>query len=185
MSTITELVKSCINKEKQAQEILFHKYYPVLLGLLCRYTNSTEDAEDLLQDAFVKIFNSINTLQNPESIEPWMKKIAVNMALTHLRKKKKLTDIYKEIPAEINDENDDFSWASNISADDLHKEISRLPVGYRTVINLYAIEAYSHKEIANQLNISENTSRSQYMKAKNVLKTKLLVYNKRELSYAK
>ncbi len=181
--SVGELVEKCIHNDKHAQGVLFHKYYPVLFGLLYRYTSSMEDAEDLLQETYVKIFTTIKTLKNPEAVEGWMKKVAVNTALTFLKKKKKLADLHKILPTDVEEENDHIDWLTQISSEQLHQRISELPPGYRTVINLYAIEGYSHQQISEALGISENTSRTQYMKAKGILKKKLLVFKQSDTQH--
>jgi len=168
---------------------LYDQHAPWLLGVCLSYTGNREDAEDVLHDGFVKIISNIEKFKErqPGSLEAWSRRIMVNTALTYIRdhKKEKMTMDSRqdlEIPDETDNESlfDDY----NYSNDQLVSFICELPVGYRTVFNLFVMENYSHKEIADLLGISENTSKSQLSKARRFLK-KCLEEHKNEIKYAK
>jgi RNA polymerase sigma factor (sigma-70 family) len=168
-----ELVKYCQKNDKKAQEILFLRYSERLFRLSNRYVRSAEDAEDCVITAFAKIFSAICgfTYHGEGSLEGWLRRIVINQSLMCLRKDYSfaLTEsIDNTMPVT------DLSELSKLEADDILTMILDLPVGYRTVFNLYAIDGYSHEEIGKALNISESTSRSQLFKARALLK-KMLV----------
>ena len=156
-----------------AQKMLYDKYAPILLGIAMRYAGSKEEAEDIIQDAFIKIFKYIKTFEQRGSFEGWLRKIVINTAIGTYRKerKHKFQNDFQDInETEIldNDLNDpDFTM------DEILKAVQSLPKGYRTVFNLYAIEGYKHKEIAKILGIDESTSKSQYHRARKLLQKKL------------
>ena len=142
------------------------------MGVCLRYVNDRETARDLLQDGFVKIFTSIGSFSGIGSFEGWMRKIFVNCALEYLRK----SDVLREATDLDNTAelvNADSSAISDISAAELMNMVKELPAGFRTVFNLFAIEGYSHKEIAEMLDITDSTSRSQYTRAKQLLQKKI------------
>lgn len=161
-----ELIKNCVKKDRKSQNLLYAKFAPTLFGVCRRYIKEPNDAEDVLINSFTKIFTKLQQYDSKGSFEGWMKKIAVNEALMFLRKKK------IQFSGELN-ENISESF-QNIDAlimeDHLLNMLNRLPAGYRTVFNLFAIEGYKHDEIAKKLNISINTSKSQLLKARKKLK---------------
>jgi RNA polymerase sigma-70 factor (ECF subfamily) len=137
------------------------------MGVCLRYAKSREEAEDFLQEGFVKIFNSLKQYHGSGSFEGWMRKIIVNTALEAMRKK---TVMFSETDVnELIEEPSDDASLNDLNAQELVHQIQKLPPGYRMVFNLYAVEGYSHREIADQLGISEGTSRSQYAKARKQL----------------
>ena len=169
----TQLITSCIKKDRKAQKQLFDKYAPVLLGICIRYTKDRSEAEDVLQDSFVKIFKNLDQFEDKGSFEGWLKRIVVNTAISNFRQNKKHS--YQEDISEINEtriEND-----SEFDADFTHEEllnvIRDLPAGYQMVFNLYAIEGYKHREIADMLEIDINTSKSQFSRARKLIQFKL------------
>lgn len=162
------ILQGCQKNDAAAQQILYQKYSPKMLSVCYRYAKSREDAEDMLQEGFVKVFLQIRRYENRGSLEGWILRIIVHTCINHLKKYKKFNDVV------------DLAYASNImirednipgivQAKQIVECIRSLPIGYRTVLNLYAIEGYSHKEIGNMLDIEESTSRSQYTRAKNML----------------
>ena len=167
------LVKKCIEGDNRAQKKLFDLFAPKLFGVCLRYMKDHDLAQDTLQDGFVKIFTKLSDYNGKGSFEGWMRRITVNTCLDQLRKDQKL---------KMNTSIDDVSFLvkdnhwieEELTAKDLLKLVESLPDGYRVVFNMFAIEGYSHKEIAEQLNISENTSKSQFSRAKSHLRRKLI-----------
>jgi len=163
--TDEQIVKGCIEKNAIAQKHLYEKFVRKMMGVCLRYSDSSEEAEDVVQMGFISVFENIESYKGTGSLEGWIRKILVNTALSNIRKNKKfkqnidLDSVEFMLPSSghLND---------NFAAQDLLKIIQTLPVGFKTVFNLYAIEGYSHKEIAEMLNISEGTSKSQYSRAK-------------------
>lgn len=171
-----QLIEGCKKGKRECQKHLYDRYARVMYGICLRYMSSTDAAQDLLQDGFIKVFSAINSYSGKGSFEGWMKRIFINMALQNIRKEKLFIDSedFQNIP-DIIDEDDD---ASAISEDELLKMIQDLPQGYQMVFNLYAIENLSHKEISEMLGIAEGTSRSQYIRARQILQVKVLDYLK-------
>jgi len=163
--TDEQIVNGCIQKNALAQEFLYKKFSRKMMGVCLRYSDSQEEAEDVVQNGFISVFENIVSFKGTGSLEGWVRKIMTNTALTNIRKNKKLKQ-------NIALENVEYALASvsftdeNFAVKDLLKIIQTLPPGFRTVFNLYAIEGYSHKEIGDMLDISEGTSKSQYSRAK-------------------
>ena len=166
------LIRRCRKRDGQAQKEMYDKYAPKMLAICVRYIREADQAEDVMISAFVKIFDRIDQYKGEGSFEGWIRRIMVNESLTYIRKNKSM---YLEVDIEYADREPDYgNLDSQLQAEDLLKLIQQLPVGYRTVFNLYAIEGYSHKEIAEQLDISENTSKSQLSRARTLLQKQLL-----------
>jgi len=161
-----ELIKNCVEKDRKSQNLLYEKFAPTLFGVCRRYIKESNDAEDVLINTFTKIFTKLNQYDAKGSFEGWMKKIAVNESLMFLRKKKIKFSVELKDNMSASFENID----ALIMEDHLLNMLNRLPAGYRTVFNLFAIEGYKHEEIAKKLNISINTSKSQLLKARKKLK---------------
>lgn len=168
-----KIVQGCIAGKRFAQSKLYKHFAPLMLGLCLRYSKNRQEAEDILQEGFIKVFKNIRHLRRPEAIESWIRSIMVNTAITHL---KKLKFYYDEIPddqlAETDEEENRYSY-SPADPQELLQIITELPEGYRMVLNLYVFEGYMHKEIAEILGISENTSKSQLSKARKYIRNKL------------
>jgi len=170
------IVNKCIQGDRVAQERLYAFYASRTYGICLRYTNSTFEAEDILQDAFIKIFSRLGSFNMEGSFDGWIKRIVVNTAIDHYNaNNKKNNHLHLEI---LEDYDIEFVPGST----DLHEEdllimLSKLPQGYKIVFNLYAIEGFSHKEIAQMLNISEGTSKSQLSKARKHLQSLLHLNN--------
>ncbi len=168
-----QLIKLCIRKNKGAQKILFNTYAPVLLGICRRYVYKQDEAEDILQEGFVKIFMSLKNFKGSGTLLNWMKKVMVNTSITYYHRNLRYryhSDIEEsQATGEYVNEYVD----SDFTREELLKVVSDLPPGYRMVFNLYAIEGYKHKEIAEMLEIDINTSKSQYSRAKSVIREKL------------
>ncbi|MDR3134233.1 MAG: sigma-70 family RNA polymerase sigma factor [Prevotellaceae bacterium] len=161
-----DLITACVKGNVVAQRQLYDRYAAKMLGVCLRYAGTREEARDLLHDGFIRVFKKIKTYKGEGAFEGWMRKLFVNMALEYIRKKdalKKYEDYPVFMPAA------DESVFEKIAAAELMEKIAALPAGYRAVFNLYAIEGYSHREIAGLLHITESASRSQYTRAKNYL----------------
>jgi RNA polymerase sigma-70 factor (ECF subfamily) len=168
-----QLIKECIKKDIRAQKQLYEKYASLMMSICVRYVKDKDIAQNLLQDGFIKLFDKLHTYSGSGSFVGWMRKIFVNTALEHLRH----NDVFKystDVDAAFNIESEDESPIDRISADELMQCITELPLGFRTVFNMFAIEGYSHAEIAEQLGIQEGTSRSQYARARILLQQKVL-----------
>lgn len=166
------LIAACRKQKSSAQKALFDKHSRKMLSICCRYINDKLEAEGTMVSAFVKIFERINQYNGEGSFEGWMRRIMVNESLMYLRKNKNMS---LNIDIEEVYETPQFEQLENhLEAQDLLNLINQLPVGYRTVFNLYAIEGYSHKEISEKLAVSENTSKSQLSRARSCLQKQLL-----------
>lgn len=173
------------NRESEALEELYQLYAPILLSVSIRYTANKEDAEDVVHDAFIKILKNLESfsLRFEGAFEAWMKRITVNTAINFLRAKTKLTEINGRIYDEgaIPDtEYDTEELPERLEPETVISLISELPPGYRMVMNMYVFENYTHIEIAEELNISVNTSKSQLSKARATLRKKVIQYCKQQ-----
>lgn len=167
------ILKGCLTNNAVAQRELYNKYSPKMLAVCYRFAHNREDAEDMLQEGFIKVFSQIHTFENRGAFEGWIRRIVVHTCINILKKNKKFNesvDIIHATSLQVREE----SVPSIVQAKQVVECIRLLPIGYRTVLNLYAIEGYSHKEIADILEIEESTSRSQYTRAKAMLEDILL-----------
>lgn len=175
----TELIEKCLRNDRQAQHALYQTYSGKMYALCCRYVKDRMEAEDVMVTAFTKIFERINQFKGEGSFEGWIRRVMVNESLSYLRKNK---NMYLETDIEEAHREPDYHQLENqLEADDLLKLIEELPSGYRMVFNLYAIDGYSHQEIADQLGISENTSKSQLSRARALLQKRLSEIEKKSL----
>ncbi len=170
-----ELISACINNDPRAQKQLFEEYAGKMLGVCARYCPNLEDAKDALHEGFIKIFRQIDKFNGKSKLQTWMTRIMIYTAIDHFKGSIKFNyydsdeDIYKASGESYVDEveyDDD-----QIKVADLYKAINELPDGYKMVFNLYAIDGFTHKQIAEKLNISEGTSKSQLARARKLLKT--------------
>ncbi len=180
----SDIITGCTKHERKAQQLLYDKYSRLLLGICLRYASNKAEAEDILQDSFVKIYFNINFFSGTGSFIGWLKKVAVNTAITHYHKNLKYrynVDIEEHVSVETSGTSfeEDF-----FTSDELYKVLNELPAGYRMVFNLYAVEGYKHKEIADMLGIDTNTSKSQYSRAKAVIREKLEKLGKLKRNYS-
>jgi len=172
----TELIKGCQRHNREAQQALYRTYSGKMYALCCRYVKDRMEAEDVLITSFTKIFDKIGQYKGDGSFEGWIRRVVVNESLTYLRRNK---NMYLEMDIEAAAYEPDFNKLENqLEVNDLMKIIEDLPVGYRTVFNMYALDGYSHQEIADQLGISENTSKSQLSRARTLLQKKLIEIEK-------
>jgi len=164
-----QLIEMCIRGDPRARKIMYEQYAPLMMSVCRRYVNNRETARDLLHDGFVKLFTKIHTFSGAGSFSGWMRRVFVTTVLEHLRRNDVLQYSADIEEFECYDEEPDISLFDCLSADDLFACVVALPDKYRTVFNMYAIEKYTHAEIAERLEISENTSRSQYARARRLL----------------
>jgi RNA polymerase sigma factor (sigma-70 family) len=174
-STESDLIQGCLKGDRNAQRHLYDTYSGKFLAICIRYLKDREHAEDVMIEGFMKIFDKLPQYQGTGSFEGWMKRIIVTQALMTLRS-------HRHLMMEINVENEsdfkDHSYELNhLEVADLREMVESLPVGYRTVFNLFAIEGYAHQEIADLLGITESTSKSQLNRARNTLKEKIASQN--------
>lgn len=174
MNSDSQILSGCIKGKAKAQRELYEKYSRLLLGICTRYAGSLEEAEDILQEGFVKIFLNISKFKGEGSLIAWMRRIMINTAITayHKALKHRYHDDIGEI-RETEMEEKTFDEA-DFTSEELKNVIQRMPEGYRLVFNLYAIEGYKHREIADLLEIDENTSKSQYSRARKWLQERLI-----------
>ncbi len=171
--TEQEIVEGCIRENIIFQEKLYKMFCGKMMGVCLRYMSSREEAEDVLQEGFIKVFDKIKSFRAEGPVEAWIRRIIVNCALNHISRNK-----WRNSSEDIDSVNEyEFATAESISdkmnANDLLKIIERLPTGYRTVFNLFAIEGYGHKEIGEMLGITESTSKTQYLKARKFIREQI------------
>jgi RNA polymerase sigma-70 factor (ECF subfamily) len=162
------ILKGCLQNEAAAQKELYNRYSPKMLSVCYRFAHNREDAEDMLQEGFIKVFSQMHTFENRGAFEGWIRRIVVHTCINILKKNKKFNESVDIIHATAVQVREDIV-PSIVQAKQVVECIRMLPVGYRTVLNLYAIEGYSHREISDMLDIEESTSRSQYTRAKAML----------------
>ncbi len=165
-----QLIQLCLQGKQKAQRTLYNQYAVRMYRVCWRYLKNEQDAEEVLANGFVKIFKNLEKVEyrDDRSFEAWVKRIMINESLMQLRKRKNFTiiSIADAPPVE-----DNLPTDSSLATEDIYNLIFQLPDGYRTIFNLYAIEGFSHKEIAKQLGVSVNTSKSQLSKARAMLRS--------------
>lgn len=166
-----ELVLRCVEGDRKSQEILYRKFAARMYGVCLGYSRSPEEAQDILQDGFIKVFNSLHRYQGIGSIEGWIRKIIVNTAVDYYRKNLKTSANLGE--DELNQYTIDAEVYGKLDNQEIIALIHQLPEGARIIFNLYAVEGYDHNEIAAMLNISVGTSKSQYSRARSLLQNML------------
>lgn len=171
--TEEQMLAGAVRNNAAAQETLYNRFSPRMLGVCYRFAKSREDAEDMLQEGFIKIFTQLHQYRGDGSLEGWIRRIIVHTCINILKKNKKFAETVDLIHAHNLHLKEDMV-PSIIQAKQVVECIRLLPLGYRTVLNLYAIEGYSHKEIGQLLDIEESTSRSQYTRAKAMLEEVLV-----------
>ncbi len=162
-----KLIESCMHNNREAQYKLYSLLSGKMFAVCLRYAKNREAAEDLLQEGFVKVFTNIEKFRGDGSFEGWVRRIIVNTAVEYYRKSTKMYPMVN-----VDDVNKDVIWedtGDNLELEDVMKLINSLSTGYRTIFNLYVVEGYSHKEIAEMLDISEGTSKSQLARARYLL----------------
>ena len=173
--TDEELIAGCQNGKNVAQKELFQKFSGRMMAVCMRYMGDHDKAKDVLQDGFVKVFNGIGLFKSDGSLEGWIRRIMVNTALNQLRKHQDLR--LDDYPESFELHADFDNSLNRLSEKELLNMISRLPNGYRMVFNLFVLEGFNHQEIAEKLQITESTSRTQLLKARNALQKMILKSN--------
>ncbi|HKL07649.1 MAG TPA: sigma-70 family RNA polymerase sigma factor [Bacteroidales bacterium] len=163
-----EILKGCRKNKRQYQEILYRKYAKKMYGICLSYAGDRAMAQDMLQESFIKIFNRVNDFKQEGSLEGWIRKIVTHTAIDHLRHQKRIQN-YISDQDEIKEGSYESDALQNLQTEDVLNQVNRLPEGARVVFNLYALEGYTHKEIAHKLKITEGTSKSQFNRARKLL----------------
>ncbi len=178
---VDKLVKDCIKGKQKSQKMLYETFYGKMLAVCMRYANDTNEAQDILHDGFIKVFLNLKKFKNKGSLEGWIRRIIINNAIDYIRNKKIF--FVDETEYNISETVQDEEYLQNIEftkvkAEIIIKLIQKLTPAYKTVFNMYVIDEYTHKEIAEKLNISIGTSKSNYFKAKQKIKEFYLNYIK-------
>lgn len=173
--TESDLIKGSVEGDRRIQEELYNRFSPKMYSVCLRYANNADDAQDLLQEGFIKVFRNLHRFRAEGSFEGWMRRVFVNTSIEHFRRKSaKLSTVSDKEESTIEDS--DITALDSLAEKDIMNLIQELSPGYKTVFNLYVIEGYSHKEIGDLLGISEGTSKSQLARAKGILQKKVTQY---------
>ena len=168
--TEIEIIKGCIRQDRASQKALYEQFYGKMMGVCLRYAKDKDQAKDIVHDAFMKVYLNIKTFSGNGSFEGWVRRIMVNTAIDQLRKNKHeyliVSTVYANEKPDHSEEVDDDNIMNNINKEDIMKAVQQLTPAYRTVFNMYVMDDFSHKEIAETLDISEGTSKSNLSKAK-------------------
>ena len=166
-----QIIKGCLKGDRKSQKTMYEHYYATLFGIALRYSKNKEEAKDILHEAFIKIFSNLSQYSGKGAFEGWLKKIVINTAITQLQKFQKENfhfDIDEINEAQIQNNLTDFD-EDEFTAEDAMELMQKLPDKYRIVMNLYAIEQYSHKEIGEMIGIGEGASKSRLLRARKLL----------------
>jgi RNA polymerase sigma factor (sigma-70 family) len=164
----SDLIRGCIQRDRKMQEMLYHRFSPKMYAVCLRYSKNVDDAQDLLQEGFIKVYKNIEKFRAEGSFEGWVRRIFVNTSIEHFRKvvnNQSLTETQ-----EVTIEDKEWNALDNMAEKDIINMVQELSPGYRQVFNMYVIEGYSHRDIGEILGISEGTSKSQLARAKGILK---------------
>jgi RNA polymerase sigma-70 factor (ECF subfamily) len=177
MFNLEKVISDCKKGKRKAQVQLYNQYAARMLSVCLRYVADKSEAEDILQESFLKVLKNIKEYSGKGHFEGWMRKIVVNTAITHFHKAKK--HYYHEEIDDVSEGELEFSLSPDkeYDAKELHRLLTKMPEGYRVIFNLYAVEGYKHREIAEQLKIDESTSKSQYLRAKKWLRKEMTNLN--------
>lgn len=181
-SVLGKLIEGCRQGEQKAQRKLYELFAPKMYAVCLRYAGSTEDAQDTMQNGFIKMFRKINDFRGEGSFEGWLRRIMVTTSIEQYRKTASLQPL-QSIDDQLSERlSDKQTVLDTIHAEELIKLIERLSPGYRAVLNMHIIEGYSHKEIASMLGITEGTSKSQLARARNILRQ--MIAGREDYNYA-
>jgi RNA polymerase sigma factor (sigma-70 family) len=173
----SDIIKGSIDGDPRMQEALYRQFSPKMYAVCLRYSGQPEDAQDILQEGFIKVFRNLERFRGDGSFEGWMRRIFVNTAIEHYRKAVNLYPVTEHQEEGVTDK--EWTAFEKLTAKDLTRMIQSLSPGYRTVFNLYVVEGYTHREIGDMLGISEGTSKSQLARAKNILQGMVKKHNLR------
>ncbi len=163
----SDLISGCKQGDRRMQEEMYRRFSPRMYAVCLRYAGNAEEAEDILQEGFIKVFKKLDSFRGEGSFEGWVRRIFVNTAIEHFRRKRYLQPVTEKEENTI--EGKSLSALDGLAEKDILALIKQLSPGYRTVFNMYVIEGYTHKEIADMMGISEGTSKSQLSRAKVIL----------------
>lgn len=161
------LVDGCLHNNRKMQEMLYRRFAGEMYAVCRAYATDTDEAKDILQDSFIKVFKNIGQYNGKGALKAWIRRIITNTAIDHIRRKPQKSDLF-EVENIVDDRTAEVEMEKLTSAD-VFKQVQRLPEGARLIFNLYALEGLSHKEIAVKLNITESTSKSQFRRARQLL----------------
>jgi RNA polymerase sigma factor (sigma-70 family) len=176
--TESDLITGCIEGNRRMQEELYRRFSPRMYAVCLRYAGNAEEAEDILQEGFIKVFKKLDSFRSEGSFEGWVRRIFVNTAIEHFRRKRYLMPVTEKEENTI--EGKYLSIIDDLAARDIMAMVQELSPGYRTVFNMYVVEGYTHKEIADMLGISEGTSKSQLSRAKVILQEMVKTFTDRK-----
>lgn len=171
MEDFKPIISDCIDGSRKAQAMLYHQFAPKMFGVCLRYAKDATEAEDNMQEGFIKVFTNLKNFRHDGSLEGWIRRIMINVSLEKIRKQHLLYPV--EDVAIYDSVNFSDDVIAKIAADDLMKLIQQLPPRYRLVFNLYVIEGMSHQEIAKEMSITQGTSKSNLARAREILKKKV------------
>ncbi len=174
----SDLIRGCLDGDSKMQELLYQRFSPKMYAVCMRYSGNAEDAQDILQEGFIKVYKNLGKFRGEGSFEGWIRRIFVNTAIEHYRKSVHLYPVTESQERSMEDK--DWSTFDHLALKDLVKIIRDLSPGYRTVFNLYVVEGYTHREIAEMMGISEGTSKSQLARAKTILQNVILKQQKQK-----
>jgi len=178
---LNRMWEGCLQNDRKQQEALYRALAPKMLAVCMRYANDRDEAQDILQEGFIKMFNNVHKYRGDGNLEGWIRRIMVHTAISRYRKLKPM--VLVEDMAEEGAMSSASQNANNLEVNDLLKLVQQLPQAYRSVFNMYAVEGYSHQEIGNKLGITELLSRTTLYRARNILKEKLSQLTSREQYY--
>lgn len=169
---IKSIITGCQKKYRESQELLYREFYSYGMSICLRYVDNRDEAAEILNDGYLKVFNHIQKFDLEKPFKPWLRQILINTAINHYRKRQRSLK-FQEITYEIEEVDHEYTF-SNISYQEMLELLKKLPHSYRTVFNLFAIEGYKHEEISSMLDISIGASKSALFKAKAILKKNLI-----------
>jgi RNA polymerase sigma-70 factor (ECF subfamily) len=175
-----ELINNCISNDSGAKKKLYNLFASKMLSICYRYANSKDDAEDIFQEGFLRVFENLHQVKNAESLEWWMKKIFINEAMKLYNKNKRIS-LYDDLSSVRTNKANEYGVLDKLGSDEIVRIIQMLPDKMRIVFNMYVIEGFSHKEIGEMLNISEGTSKSNLHDARKILQRKIFSLKKIKL----
>jgi RNA polymerase sigma factor (sigma-70 family) len=181
--TINEIITRCKAGERKAQEMLYKQFASKMLGVCMRYAVDKMEAEDMLQNGFMKIFKKLDDYRGDGAFEGWVRRIMVHSSIEYYRKHHKIVQVM-DVTDLSNEPSVNPAAMANMGVKDLMGIIQQLSPGYRMVFNLYAIDGYSHKEIAEIVGITEGASKSQLSRARTILKEQVLKMEEKKYGYA-